>query len=350
MSGGVDSSVAALLLRDGGFDVVGVGLELLGGDGGGSCCGAEVMADARRVAEVLEIPFYVIGFETLFADVVIDYFCSSYASGETPNPCVRCNKDVKFDGLLHVAMGAGAAGLATGHYARVSRDGETGRFRLHKGIDTGKEQSYFLYSLTQSQLEQAYFPLGEMTKTETRAIARKAGLHVHDKPESQDVCFVDGSCAEFVGTRHPDSCVPGPVLDDEGKIIGTHRGIAHYTIGQRRGLGLGGGRALYVSDISAAGNSITVMPGDKYMTKEPLLLTDMNFVSLREPSKPLSVTARTRYRGVELDAVLVPLGDGKALLEFDAEREPVAPGQSAVLYNGDMVVAGGIASRRSSDG
>jgi tRNA-uridine 2-sulfurtransferase len=350
MSGGVDSSVAALLLKESGRDVVGVGLKLISGDAGSSCCSAEAMSDARRVADRIGIPFYVLDFEASFSESVIDYFSSSYACGETPNPCVPCNKVVKFDGLLRVALGAGATMLATGHYARVDEDPATGRVRLLKGVDPAKDQSYFLYSLTQQQLARACFPVGGMTKDETRAKAKAAGLPVHDKPESQDICFVDGSCADFVVRKYPDSGVPGRLLDSVGNVIGTHRGIASYTIGQRRRLGVAGESALYVSDIDAAANSVTVVPREKYMTREPLELDQVNYVSIDEPSGPLPDKVKTRYRGVETDATLSPAGDGTALLRFDGEREPVAPGQSAVIYNGDVVVAGGVARRRTADG
>jgi tRNA-uridine 2-sulfurtransferase len=350
MSGGVDSSVAALLLKESGHDVVGVGLKLLAGDGGSSCCSVDAMGDARKVAERIGIPFYVLDFEAPFSESVIDYFSSSYACGETPNPCVPCNKVVKFDGLLRVALGAGATRLATGHYARVEDDPLAGRVRLLKGLDPAKDQSYFLYSLTQRQLARASFPVGGMTKDETRAHAREAGLPVHDKPESQDICFVDGSCADFVARRHPGSGVPGPLLDSDGEVIGTHRGIASYTIGQRRRLGIGGEQALYVVDIDATANTVTVAPRERYMTREPLELAQVNYVSIEEPEGPLSVSVKTRYRGTEMDATLVPTGDGEALLEFAGEREPMAPGQSAVIYNGDVVVAGGVAGRRAPDG
>ena len=350
MSGGVDSSVAALLLKESGRDVVGVGLKLISGDGGSSCCSAEAMGDARRVADRVGIPFYVLDFEAPFEESVIDYFASSYACGETPNPCVPCNKVVKFDGLLRVALGAGATMLATGHYALVDQDPVTGHVRLLKGVDPAKDQSYFLYSLTQQQLARASFPVGGMTKDETRAKAKAAGLPVHDKPESQDICFVDGSCADFVVRKYPDAGIPGRLLDSEGNVIGTHRGIADYTIGQRRRLGVGGERALYVADIDVAANSITVVPREKYMTREPLRLGEMNYVSIDEPSGPLRVTVKTRYRGAEMEATLQPGVDGTARLEFESVREPVAPGQSAVIYNGDVVVAGGVARRRTSDG
>jgi tRNA-specific 2-thiouridylase len=350
MSGGVDSSVAALLLHESGHDVVGAGLKLLAGDGGSSCCSAEAMGDARRVADCIGIPFYVLDYEAPFSESVIDYFASSYACGETPNPCVPCNKEVKFDGLLRVALGAGAGHLATGHYARVEDDPLTGRVQLLKGLDPAKDQSYFLYSLTQQQLARASFPVGGMTKEETRARAKAAGLPVHDKPESQDVCFVDGSCADFVVRRHPGSGVPGRLLDSNGEVIGIHRGIASYTLGQRRRLGVGGEQALYVADIDAGANTVTVVPREKYMTHEPLELARVNYVSIEKAEGPMAVTVKTRYRGAEMDATLVPAGEGEALLEFSDEREPVAPGQSAVIYNGDVVVAGGVARRRAPDG
>lgn len=350
MSGGVDSSVAAALLKDTGYDVVGIGLQLVDPSeavgGPKSCCGIGDMEDARRVAEKLDIPFYVLNFKDVFRTTVIDYFISSYLKGETPNPCVPCNEVIKFTELLHAAKGLDAEFLATGHYARVRQDPASGRLLLYKGIDESKDQSYFLYSLSQEQLSHAVFPVGEMSKKETRELAAWLGLKVHDKLESQDICFIEeGGYASYIKAHAGSEISPGPILDEPGAVIGSHRGLPYYTIGQRRGLGISFPEPLYVVDIDTSANSITVAGGEKLQRQERVLLEKVNYVSVIEPKEPIGVLARTRYRKPEVNATLVPLDCDRAFVEFDSPQELTALGQSVVLYDGEMVVGGGIVKR-----
>ncbi len=348
MSGGVDSSVAAALLKEQGFEVVGVGLKLCepGGSPAAACCGIEAMEDARRVAESISIPFTVLDFRDTFRELVIDYFCSSYAAGMTPNPCVRCNQVIKFEKLLEVAAGAEAARLATGHYARIEHDESTGTLRLRKGIDESKDQSYFLYSLTQAQLERALFPLGSMRKSETRKIARRFGLRVHDKAESQDVCFLgDMPYVDYLEAHAGVASVPGPIiLDETGAVVGEHAGLHRYTVGQRHGLGVSMSEPVYVVDIDIGANSLVVATRASFLRQRSILLTEVNYIA-EPPSGPLEVSARTRYRKPEVSAMLEPVDAATAVVRFDEPQEPTAPGQSVVLYSGDEVVAGGIAGR-----
>lgn len=350
MSGGVDSSVAAAMLKERGFDVIGVGMRLFDEPGfrcsTKSCCGSTEMDDARRVAEKMDFPFYVFDMTCEFREHVIDYFVSSYVSGRTPNPCVPCNEVLKFDILLAAARRLGASGLATGHYARSAFDESRGRYVLTKGADASKDQSYFLYSLSQDKLARALFPLGDMTKDETRASARKAGLEVHDKAESQDICFTgEDGYAEFVRERAGTVASAGPILNEEGAEIGRHKGLYLYTVGQRRGLGISTPEALYVIDIDPDNNSITVAPAGCLARQERLSLDNMNYVSVPGDGGPIEGRARTRYRRPEVDAVLTPGTDGTAVLQFATPQEPTAPGQSVVLYGGDLVLCGGTASR-----
>ncbi|MCG2820217.1 MAG: tRNA 2-thiouridine(34) synthase MnmA [Actinomycetia bacterium] len=353
MSGGVDSSVAAAVLKEAGSEVVGIGLKLVDSNkttgAANSCCGIDAMGDARRVAEKLDIPFYVLDFKDVFRTTVIEYFISSYLNGETPNPCIPCNEVIKFEELLRVAKGIRAEYLATGHYARVSREG-TGRYLLRKGTDDSKDQSYFLYSLSQEQLSQTLFPVGEMSKRETRELAARLGLRVHDKPESQDICFVeDGDYSSYISKHAGSRIRPGPILDESGAVIGSHRGLSHYTIGQRRGLGVSSSEPMYVVDIDAHANSITVAAAGRLRRQKRILLERMNYVAVAKPEEPIGALARTRYRKPEVNATLSPLDGDRAFVEFHSPREPTAPGQSVVLYNGDAVIGGGVVRRTTDD-
>jgi len=350
MSGGVDSSATAAILKEQGNHVIGIGLRLFSEPGWScsskSCCGSAEMEDAKRVAEAVDIPFYVLDFSDEFSEHVIDYFIASYLAGETPNPCVPCNEIVKFDLLLDAAGRLGAERLATGHYARLQTDASSGRRVLRKGADEAKDQSYFLYSLSQEMLASALFPLGGLDKSQTRAIAREAGLPVHDKEESQDVCFAGASgYAEFIAAHAAALPGPGPIYDDSGVEIGLHRGIHNYTVGQRHGLGVSIAEPVYVIEIDADGNSITVAPASRSRRLERLALRRMNYVSIRRPDAPVEVLAKTRYRRPEVAGLLVPLDGDAAVLEFSQPQEPVAPGQSVVMYDGDVVLCGGIACR-----
>ena len=268
MSGGVDSSVAAALLKESGHEVIGITMQVHPDEEGsqprrfGGCCGVEDVVDAARVARKLDIRHYVANFREIFAREVIDDFCREYLAGRTPNPCIRCNRYLKFDALLERARQLDADCVASGHYARIDHDGDGGRYRLLKGIDSGKDQSYVLYGMTQAQLEHSLFPVGELTKRQVREVASRLDLPVADKPESQEICFVaDNDYARFVTEYAGRVPRPGPILDMTGRVIGKHRGIAAYTIGQRRGLGASGGVPRYVVAIDPEANSITV--GDK---------------------------------------------------------------------------------------
>lgn len=350
MSGGVDSSTTTAILNGQGHRVIGIGLRLFSEPGWAcsrrSCCGSAEMEDAKRVAEAIDIPFYVLDFQDAFSEYVIDYFISSYLRGETPNPCVPCNEVVKFDLLMDAARRLGAERLATGHYARVEQDEATGRRVLRKAADESKDQSYFLYSLTQEMLARALFPLGELDKSETRSIAREAGLPVHDKEESQDICFVgDGGYGEFIAAHAASLSGPGPIYDDGGEEIGVHRGIYNYTVGQRHGLGISTPEAVYVVDIDPEENAITVAPAVRFRRQRRLMLDRVNYVSIAKPGSPVEVRAKTRYRKPEVAAVLVPLEGDRAALEFAAPQETTGPGQSVVAYDGDVVLCGGIARR-----
>ena len=337
MSGGVDSSVAAALLKEEGYEVIGVTLDLGVRDDSG-CCGLE---SAKRVAGKLGVPHYTLDLKDLFHREIVLPFCREYSLGRTPNPCIRCNRTVKFEVLLRKAGEFGADLIATGHYARVEFDRALGRYTLKKGVDRAKDQSYMLYLLTQEQLGRATFPLGDLTKEEVRAIARRMGLHTAGRPESQEICFVpDGRYPELVGRYFPEALRPGPILDTEGEVLGRHKGIAYYTVGQRRGLGLALGRPLYVVRIDPERNAI-VVGGKEEVLAEGLLASDVNLVSVPEISEPMKVKAKVRYRHPEADATVFPLEDGKLLVKFSEPQEAVTPGQSVVFYLGDVVVGGG---------
>jgi tRNA-specific 2-thiouridylase len=326
MSGGVDSSVAAALLVEGGYDVTGVMLKLWKGDGanlGSGCCNVGAAEDARRVADALSIPFYVLNFAEHFEATVKRDFHEQYLAGRTPNPCVRCNHWVKFDALLDKAGALGADFLATGHYARVDRHG--GRYRLRRGVDPSKDQSYVLWMLTQDRLARCLFPVGGQPKTATRAIAEELGLRTAHKPDSQEICFVrDGDFDAYVGESLPAAAVPGPILDAGGAVVGTHRGIGRYTVGQRKGLGIALGRPVFVTSIDPRSNAITIGDRDDLGASE-LTLTETSFVHERPEGH---VLVQYRAHGDAYPATI----DGRTV-RFDAPVEAAAPGQSAALYS-----------------
>jgi len=352
MSGGVDSSVAAALLVEADHDCVGVTMRVWGRSDGtepvsrfGSCCGSEAVDDARRVAERLGIPYYVLSMADEFDRAVIAQFADGYAGGRTPVPCVACNTDLKFGSLLARARAWDAAGVATGHYARVERDAAAGRFTLWRARDRRKDQSDFLWPLTQAQLAAARFPIGELTKPEVRDYARRLGLVTADKPDSQEICFVpDGDYRSFLRRRDPDVFRPGAIVDLAGRPVGRHGGVAGFTIGQRRGLGLATARPLYVVDLDPETDRVTV--GDAAdLERQELVASHVNFIAGDAPSEPLRVRARIRHNHEPAPATVRALEDGRAAVVFDEPQRAITPGQSCVWYDGDRVVGGGVIER-----
>lgn len=368
MSGGVDSSVAAALLKERGFEVIGATMQvwptfLPVGDREGGCCSLAAVEDARRVAAILGIPYYVLNFQERFEQDVISYFAREYASGRTPNPCIRCNQRIKFGHLLRKAEEIGAAFVATGHYARIRRDPDTGRRLLVKARDARKDQTYVLYSMTQDELAHTLFPIGDFTKDEIRRVAASLGLPVAEKRESQEICFIpDNDYRRFLREYLPGIRRRGPILDLDGNVIGEHEGVAFYTIGQRKGLGIASTEPLYVVDLDPDTNAVIVgRAGD--LMDEGLVAGDLNWIPFDRLEEPIRVEAKIRYRTPGVGATVIPVaarpGDrqGRGSAEAGAGRDEVevrfatpqraaTPGQSVVFYDGDVVVGGGVISRR----
>lgn len=346
LSGGVDSSTTAALLVERGYDVIGVMMRLWAEEGqGGStnrCCSIEDIADARRVCYILNIPFYLINYEREFKKEIVDLFIAEYARGRTPNPCLACNRRIKFDLLLRRALTMDAQYLATGHYARVRQ--VDGRYQLLKGCDGEKDQSYVLYMLGQRELRYLLLPLGDYTKEQVRAMARQRGLPVAEKTESQDLCFLsDNDYRRFLQIHAPETIRPGPILDTAGRIIGQHKGLPFYTIGQREGLGIAAPEALYVMQIDVSRNALMV--GTKAeLGRRKLVATGVSYISGQIPQGPLEITAKIRYQAVESEALLIPLEDGRARVKFAQPQRDITPGQGVVFYQGEVVLGGGIIS------
>jgi tRNA-specific 2-thiouridylase len=347
ISGGVDSSTAAASLVQQGFEVVGITMKVWKepeyvDDAGRRRCSTSEIEDARKVCALLNIPHHVSNRKTAFRKYVVEPFCEEYLAGRTPNPCVVCNTDIKFRLMLHRARALGAEYIATGHYARIQYDNASGRFLLLKGRDTAKDQSYFLHRLTQSQLKRILFPLGEQTKEQIRRRARELKLPVAEKAESQEICFVpDGDYRGLLERLMPGRLSTGPIVDVEGTELGTHKGIANYTIGQRRGLGVAHPRPLYVIGFDIKKNAVIVGISERLWSHE-LVAERVNWISTAKTREPFRAHARIRYKHKESPATITPLGRGAAHVRFEDPQRAITPGQSVVFYDGDLVLGGGI--------
>lgn len=347
MSGGVDSSVAAALLAEQGYDVAGVMAHFWAEPGGeglapvNKCCSPASEAIARQVCQRYGMPFYTVDMEEAFRRAVVEPFIAEYMAGRTPNPCLNCNRDVKFGLLLQYALKQGADFLATGHYARVGKD-EDGAYSLLRGKDRRKDQSYMLYMLGQAQLPHVLFPLGELTKEEVREMASERGLAAAARPESQEICFVqDNDYRRFLADHTGDRIAPGPICDTSGRRIGTHKGLPFYTIGQREGLGIAHSEPLYVLDIQPEQNTLIVGTAGE-LGRDSLVASGVQFVAGKPPELPLQVTAKIRYRAKEAAATVERIEEGRAWVAFDAPLRDITPGQGVVFYRGERVLGGGI--------
>ncbi|MGN0612786.1 MAG: tRNA 2-thiouridine(34) synthase MnmA [Porcipelethomonas sp.] len=345
MSGGVDSSVAAKLLMDEGYEVTGVTLKLFDGEdideGTRTCCSLSDVEDARSVAYRLGFDHFVFNFKEDFRRCVMTQFIDSYLKGETPNPCIECNKHIKFDKMLRRAEELGYDYIATGHYAKRIYDEKSGKYMLIRPADRSKDQTYVLYGITQYQLSKTLFPLGGLDKARVREIAEKSGLVNSRKPDSQDICFVpDGDYAKFISENSDAVISEGDFLSTSGEKIGTHKGVIHYTIGQRKGLGLSLGKPAYVTDKNAENNTVTI--GDEPdLYKPEIVVYDINWISGITPENPIEVAAKTRYSQNESEAVVYPKENNSARVVFKKPQRAPAKGQAAVFYDGDVVLGGG---------
>lgn len=343
MSGGVDSSVAAALLVEQGYKVIGLMMRLWsepGGEADNRCCTPEAVDSARWVADSLGIPFYLFNVEAPFRAHVVDYFVREYAAGRTPNPCLMCNRHIRFDVLLRRALALDARYLATGHYARLRHT--DGRYRLLKGVDARKDQSYVLYMLNQEILRHVLFPLGSYTKAQVREMARRRGLPVADRAESQDLCFLArGDYRQFLQREVPEAVRPGPIVDRSGQVLGQHKGLPFYTVGQRRGLDIAAPEALYVLEMDTARNALVVGTATE-LGRSELTAGQVSYVCGQVPLEPMRVTAKIRYKAREAPALLTPLPGDRAALRFDYLLRDITPGQGVVFYQGQELVGGGI--------
>lgn len=344
MSGGVDSSVAAYLLKEAGYDVIGITMQIWQENNEftereGGCCSLSAVNDARIVADKLGIPYYVMNFREVFKEKVIDYFIDDYLEGSTPNPCIACNRYIKFDELMRRAMALGADYVATGHYARIFE--ENGRYILEKAEDDHKDQTYALYNLTQEQLKRTLMPCGEYHKDKIREIAKEIGLYVHDKKDSQDICFVeDGNHGNFVYSMVPMKKNPGNFVDRKGNVLGQHKGIAFYTIGQRKGLGLALGTPVFVMDIRKDTNEV-VIGTDEDLRSNGLIADELNFITVPEITEPVRLTGKIRYAAKPSPCTASMTEDGRLKVVFDEKQRAITKGQSIVLYDGNRVFGGG---------
>lgn len=346
MSGGVDSSVAAYLLKEAGYDVVGVTMQIWQDEDqftqeeNGGCCGLSAVDDARRVADDLGIPYYVMNFKTEFKENVMDYFIKEYTLGRTPNPCIACNRYVKWESLLKRSLDIGADYIATGHYARVVKL-DNGRYCLKKSATAAKDQTYALYNLTQFQLSHTLMPVGEYHKDEVRAMAEKINLRVANKPDSQEICFIpDNDYAKFIQENTDTTIEEGNFVTTQGEIIGKHKGISHYTVGQRKGLNLSMGKPVFVVEIRPDTNEVVI--GDNEEVFHDRLYADqLNFMTIEKLDGEMRVNAKIRYNHQGSAATIRMVGDDVMEVVFDEPQRAITPGQAVVLYDGDYVVGGG---------
>ena len=348
MSGGVDSSVAAVLLREQGYDVCGVTLKLFSNEdidktscSTRTCCSLEDVEDARNVAYKLGIEHFVFNFGDSFKQDVMKRFADSYSSGNTPNPCIDCNRYIKFSKLIQRAVMMDKDYIATGHYARIEYDNSSKRYLLKKAVDKTKDQSYVLYVLTQDDLSRTLLPLGGLLKTEVRKLAEEKGLVNARKPDSQDICFVkDGDYAGFLEREMGVVSPKGNFIDKSGKVMGAHQGIIHYTIGQRKGLGIAFGQPTYVISKNKKDNTVMLGSEDD-LFNDRLIASDINMIAVEKLDSPMKVTVKTRYKQVESEATIFPIGENEILVEFKEKQRAITPGQAAVFYQDDVVIGGG---------
>jgi len=345
MSGGVDSSVCAALLKEEGYEVIGVTMQIWPKAEGKSRadrhCGVNAIDDAKKVADELGISHYAFNLCGVFEKYVIDNFCDEYKKGRTPNPCIRCNQYIKFGALLKTAKQLGADYLATGHYAKIAYNEESGEYLLRKGTDPDKDQSYFLYIMTQSQLENVLMPLGNYTKNEIRTIARNLNLPVVDRLESQEICFIpDNDYPKFLKEYIQEAAKPGPILNTQGELLGEHRGILFYTIGQRRGLGISAKVPLYVVAIDREKKAIIVGTEDE-LYRNKLRACEVNYISAERLKRPTKLKVKIRYRHKEAEAIVYPIGSEEVHIEFIQPQRAITPGQAVVFYDKDIVIGGG---------
>lgn len=345
MSGGVDSSVCAYLLKQKGFEVIGITMQIeqdnLEADKYNGCCSNDVVDDAKHVADEIGIPHHVVNLSSQFSDKVVKYFINEYVVGKTPNPCIECNKYIKFNALLKKALEFDADYFATGHYAIVEYSPKYDRFILKKSKNQKKDQSYFLYKLTQSQLRHLILPLGYFTKSDIRQIAKNAGLTIAEKPDSQEICFINTNYKDFLRKKvASEEIKPGPFIDKNGKVLGKHEGIAYYTIGQRRGLGISAGKPLYVIEINAKNNSI-VVGEEKDLFKKEFFAEELNWIAIDKLKGRTKVSAKIRYNFKEQPAEIIPMNNSIVKVVFKEPQKAIAPGQSVVFYVDDVVIGGG---------
>ncbi|EPY2307520.1 tRNA 2-thiouridine(34) synthase MnmA [Clostridium sporogenes] len=345
MSGGVDSSVAAHLLKEQGYEVIGVTMQIWQDDEEfiekeGGCCSLSAVADARRVANKIGIPFYVMNFKDAFKRNVIDYFVDEYMEGRTPNPCIACNKFIKFSSFLDKAMDMGIDYVATGHYAIIEKQKD--RYIIRKSEDDKKDQTYALYNLTQFQLERTLMPCGQYKKSQIREIAKDIGLRVHNKKDSEEICFIpDNDHGRYIKNRFPNKVREGNFVDKQGNVLGKHKGIVYYTIGQRKGLGIAFGKPMYVVDINPFKNEVVLGSIEDLLNTE-LVAKDINYIPFDTLKEPMEVEAKIRYSQIPSKAIITPIDDGRVRVNFHEKQRAITKGQSVVFYKDDLLIGGGI--------